>query len=56
MPFLIPDGSVSKEYFSGSLPTTVVLDKTGKIRMKHDGMADYSKDSFYGQINQLLEE
>lgn len=56
VPFLIPDGSVSKEYFSGSLPTTVVLDKTGKIRMKHDGMADYSKDSFYGQINQLLEE
>lgn len=56
VPFLLPDGSVPKEYFAGSLPTTVVLDKTGKIRMKHDGMADYSKDSFYQEIDELLME
>lgn len=56
VPFLVPDGNIPKEYLSGSLPTTVVSDNTGKIRMKHDGMADYSKDSFYKQINQLIEE
>lgn len=56
VPFLFPNGNIPKEYFSGSLPTSVVLDKTGKIRMKHEGMADYSKDSFYEEINQLLKE
>jgi thiol-disulfide isomerase/thioredoxin len=56
IPFLTPNGNIPTEYFSGSLPTTVVLDKTGKIRMHHAGMADYSKDSFYEEINQLLKE
>lgn len=56
VPFLVPNGNVPSEYFSGSLPTTVVLDKTGQIRMHHAGMSDYSKDSFYEEINQLLNE
>jgi hypothetical protein len=56
IPFLIPNGAVPNEYFSGSLPTTVILDKSGKIRMYHTGMADYSKNSFYEEINQLLNE
>lgn len=56
IPFLIPNGAVPNEYFSGSLPTTVILDKSGKIRMHHTGMADYSKNSFYQEINQLLNE
>lgn len=56
IPFLTPNGNIPIEYFSGSLPTTIVMDKTGKIRMHHAGMADYSKDSFYEEINQLLKE
>ena len=56
VPFLFPNGNIPKVYFSGSLPTTVILDKTGKIRLQHAGMADYSKDSFYEEINQLLKE
>lgn len=56
VPFLVPNGNIPTEYFNGSLPTTVVLDKNGKIRLHHSGMADYSKDSFYQQIDQLLKE
>ena len=56
IPFLVPNGSVPKELYSGSIPTTTVLDKTGKIRMHHSGMADYSKDSFYKEIDRLLKE
>ncbi|MPS73435.1 MAG: TlpA family protein disulfide reductase [Chryseobacterium sp.] len=56
VPFLVPEGSIPSSFFNGSLPTTVVLDKSGKIRMHHVGMADYSKDSFYEEINQLLNE
>jgi len=56
VPFLVPEGSIPSSFFNGSLPTTVVLDKSGKIRMHHAGMADYSKDSFYEEIDQLLNE
>ncbi|MBD3906725.1 TlpA family protein disulfide reductase [Chryseobacterium sp. Ch-15] len=56
IPFLIPNGNIPNEYFGGSLPTTIILDKKGKIRMKHEGMADYSKNSFYEEIDQLLKE
>lgn len=56
VPFLVPNGNIPKEFFGGSLPTTVVLDKSGKIRMHHTGMADYSKKSFYEEIDQLLKE
>jgi thiol-disulfide isomerase/thioredoxin len=56
IPFLVPSSSIPKELYSGSIPTTTVLDKTGKIRMHHSGMADYSKDSFYHEIETLLKE
>lgn len=56
IPFLVPSSSIPKELYSGSIPTTTVLDKTGKIRMHHSGMADYSKDSFYKEIDGLLKE
>ncbi|MBV2165791.1 MAG: TlpA family protein disulfide reductase [Kaistella sp.] len=56
LPFLIPAGNIPTSYFNGSLPTTVVLDKTGKIRLHHAGMADYSKASFFKEIDGLLSE
>ena len=56
IPFLVPAGNIPSAYFNGSLPTTVVLDKTGKIRLHHAGMADYSKASFFEEIDGLLSE
>ncbi|AZA83174.1 TlpA family protein disulfide reductase [Chryseobacterium lactis] len=56
LPFLIPAGSIPKEIYDGTLPTTVVLDKQGEIRLHHKGLADYSKESFYKQIDQLLNQ
>ncbi|WP_326983596.1 TlpA disulfide reductase family protein [Chryseobacterium sp. MYb264] len=56
IPFLVSNGNIPQEIYNGSLPTTVVLDKNGKIRLKHTGMADYSKDSFYQQLEELIKE
>lgn len=56
IPFLVPNSSIPKELYNGSIPATTILDKTGKIRMHHSGMADYSKDSFYKEIDGLLKE
>lgn len=59
IPFIVPNGHVPNEYFTGSLLTTLVLDKTGKMRMKHDGMADIAeilsmkKSSAFDRINIL---
>lgn len=56
IPFLTAVQTIPKEYYSGSLPTTVVLDRQGRIRLHHTGMADYSRNSFYNQIDLLLKE
>lgn len=56
VPFLVPAGNIPDVLYSGSLPTTVVLDKKGEIRLHHKGLADYSKDSFYKQIDELLKQ
>lgn len=56
VPFLTPAGNIPDVLYSGSLPTTIVLDKKGEIRLHHKGLADYSKDSFYKQIDELLNE
>ncbi|BAP31111.1 cytochrome c biogenesis protein [Chryseobacterium sp. StRB126] len=54
VPFITPAGNIPEALYNGSLPTTVVLDKKGEIRLHHTGVADYSKDSFYQQIDSLL--
>lgn len=56
VPFLVSAGNIPDVLYSGSLPTTVVLDKKGEIRLHHKGLADYSKDSFYKQIDELLND
>ncbi len=53
---VIPAGHIPTPYFSGSLPTTVVLDKKGRVQLHHQGLADYSKESFYHEIDALLSE
>jgi thiol-disulfide isomerase/thioredoxin len=54
IPFYVRAGDISNEIFSGSLPTTVVLDKEGKIVLKHEGMAKYNSGNFLRQLRQLL--
>lgn len=47
-------GPVGASVFSGTLPTTIVLDKTGKLVMQHTGMADYDSESFITQLKNLF--
>lgn len=46
-------GNISDEIFSGILPTTVVLNKEGKIVLKHDGIANYDYTGFINQMKSL---
>ena len=45
---------VPTQIFSGTLPTTVILDKNGNIISKHEGIADYDNDQFISQLKALL--
>lgn len=52
IPFYQPN-AVSPEIFGGTLPTTIVLDKEGKIVLKHEGIADYDNEEFIRQLKEL---
>lgn len=42
----IPASQISRDYFAGALPTTLLFDKSGKLVFKHEGGADYSNTEF----------
>lgn len=46
--------AIPNAIFSGTLPTTVVINKEGKIVLKKEGMGGYDADSFIKQLNDLL--
>jgi thiol-disulfide isomerase/thioredoxin len=54
IPFYTATGDIPVEFFSGSLPTTVVINKDGEIISKHEGMADYDTDEFIQGLKNLL--
>jgi thiol-disulfide isomerase/thioredoxin len=45
-----------EEWFGGSLPTTLVLDKKGNIVFNHKGMANYNDALFKNSIEELMKE
>lgn len=56
VPFHQSSGFVPDAVYTGSLPTTVVLDKKGVIRYRHEGFANYASDAFIAQMEQMLAE
>jgi len=56
MPVYTPASPIPSSYMSGSIPTSLVLNKYGKVVFKHEGMGDYSNEEFTAFINQLIEE
>ncbi|RYY34464.1 MAG: TlpA family protein disulfide reductase [Sphingobacteriaceae bacterium] len=56
VPLFKASGVVPDAVYTGTLPTTVVLDKAGKIRYKHEGFAKYDTKDFILQLQQLTKE
>ena len=54
MPVITRAGQIPPQVFSGTLPTTVVLNKDGRIVMKKEGLANYNNDDFLKQLEDLL--
>lgn len=45
--------SIPETYLGGSIPTTVILDKQGRLVFRHEGGADYENKDFQESINKL---
>ncbi|WP_432221076.1 redoxin family protein [Flavobacterium sp. TMP13] len=56
LPIAQATSAVPKEIYSGSLPTSVILDKNGIVRMRHTGFANYDAKNFHLQIEKMLAE
>lgn len=47
---------VSEEIYKGKLPTTVLLDKAGRIRLHKEGVGNYNSSKFYKELEDLIKE
>lgn len=54
MPVSTRTSNLPGEIFNGTLPTTVILDKEGRIVFRHEGLADYDNPDFMAQLRSLL--
>lgn len=56
MPIMTSASAISQDLYSGTLPTTIVLNKAGEVAMKHEGMAKYNSGSFVEDFIELGNE
>lgn len=54
LPVYVPDGEIPRELFSGSIPTTIIVDKQNNIITRQVGGADYSSKEVVEMIKKLL--
>jgi len=54
LPISFPNSDIPKEWLSGSIPSTVILDKAGNVATRHEGMADYSSPDVGKFIQDLI--
>lgn len=53
LPVFYPTSQIPKSWLGGSIPTTIILDKEGKVAAKQEGMADFSKPEVYDFLVEL---
>lgn len=46
-------GNLPSTIYSGTLPTTVIIDKSGKIVFSHEGIADYGNAEMIGFLEKM---
>ena len=53
-PLITRAGNVPEALFSGTLPTTVILDKEGSLVYKKEGIANYNSNAFIDGLKNIL--
>lgn len=55
LPVYTPASRIPDALYTGTLPTTVILDRSGKLAYRHEGAADYASPKMTAFIRRLLE-
>ena len=53
MPVYKVESDIPEQIFTGSLPTTVIFDKQGRLSFKHEGVANYADKKIIDFLNKL---
>lgn len=53
LPVYTPVSQIPSSFMGNSIPTTVVLDKSGNIAFRHEGMGDFSNAEFVAFMTEL---
>ncbi len=53
LPVYRVESEVPEQIFSGSLPTTIIFDKQGRLALHHEGTADYTDKKIVDFLNKL---
>jgi thiol-disulfide isomerase/thioredoxin len=53
---VVPVSSIPPTFTTGAIPTTVIIDKEGRIAVHESGMADYDSKRFRSSLDRLLSE
>jgi len=56
LPVHVPDGEIPRELFTGSIPTTIIVDKQNNIIGRQVGGADYMSPEVVELMKKLLNE
>ena len=56
LPVYTPANPIPSSYMSGAIPTTLVVNKYGKVVFKHEGMGDFSNKEFSEFLTKLIAE
>ncbi|WP_219225031.1 TlpA family protein disulfide reductase [Pedobacter antarcticus] len=56
LPVFTPASAIPPDYLGSAIPTTVVLNKAGKIVFRHEGGADYTNPEFLAYLEKLSKE
>ncbi len=56
LPVYVLAGKLPAGLISNSIPTTVIIAKSGRVVARHEGAADYSSEDFYNYIDALLKQ
>jgi len=56
LPVFVPVGEIDAALFSESLPTTLIINKSGKVILKNEGEAKYDTKEMFDLISKLAAE
>ncbi len=56
LPVYTPASPIPSSYMGGAIPTTLVLNKYGKVVFRHEGMGDFSNEEFKVFVSKLIAE